>query len=38
MKYFYDCEFIDDGHTIQLVSLGMVAEDGRAYYAQSTEA
>ena len=37
MKYFYDCEFIEDGRTIDLVSLGVVAEDGREFYAVSTE-
>ncbi len=34
-RYFYDCEFIEDGHTIDLISIGIVAEDGRDYYAQS---
>ncbi len=37
MRFFYDCEFIEDGRTIELVSIGMVAEDGREYYAVSTE-
>lgn len=37
MKYFYDTEFIEDGRTIDLVSIGIVAEDGREYYAQSVE-
>ncbi|HEY9316223.1 polyadenylate-specific 3'-exoribonuclease AS [Williamsia sp.] len=37
MRYFYDCEFIEDGHTIDLVSIGMAAEDGREFYAVSTE-
>ncbi|MDU0478082.1 polyadenylate-specific 3'-exoribonuclease AS [Staphylococcus chromogenes] len=37
MRYFYDTEFIEDGHTIELVSIGIVAEDGREYYAVSTE-
>ncbi|MFT4086067.1 MAG: polyadenylate-specific 3'-exoribonuclease AS [Gordonia sp. (in: high G+C Gram-positive bacteria)] len=37
MRYFYDCEFIEDGTTIDLVSIGVVAEDGREYYAVSTE-
>ncbi|NLG55894.1 MAG: polyadenylate-specific 3'-exoribonuclease AS [Rhodococcus sp.] len=37
MRYFYDCEFIEDGHTIDLVSIGVVAEDGREFYAVSTE-
>ncbi|OHT86573.1 polyadenylate-specific 3'-exoribonuclease AS [Mycobacteroides saopaulense] len=36
MRYFYDTEFIDDGRTIELISIGMVAEDGREYYAVST--
>jgi hypothetical protein len=37
VRYFYDCEFIEDGHTIELVSIGVVAEDGREFYAVSTE-
>lgn len=37
MKYFYDSEFIEDGTTIDLVSIGVVCEDGREYYAVSTE-
>jgi hypothetical protein len=37
MRYFYDCEFIEDGRTIELVSLGMVDEGGREFYAVSTE-
>jgi hypothetical protein len=37
MKYFYDTEFIEDGKTIDLVSIGIVAEDGREFYAVSTE-
>lgn len=37
MRYFYDTEFIEDGTTIELVSIGVVAEDGREYYAVSTE-
>ncbi|MCQ9342266.1 polyadenylate-specific 3'-exoribonuclease AS [Corynebacterium kozikiae] len=38
MRYFYDTEFIEDGRTIDLVSIGIVAEDGREYYAVSTDA
>lgn len=34
---YYDCEFVEDGHTIDLVSIGMVADDGREYYAVSIE-
>lgn len=37
MKYFYDCEFIEDGTVIELISIGVVAEDGREFYAVSTE-
>jgi hypothetical protein len=33
MKYFYDTEFIEDGKTIDLISIAIVAEDGREYYA-----
>ncbi|BCO35604.1 hypothetical protein BMW24_018920 [Mycobacterium heckeshornense] len=37
MRYFYDTEFIEDGRTIDLISIGVAAEDGREYYAVSTE-
>lgn len=37
MKYFYDTEFIEDGRTIDLISIGIVAADGREYYAVSAE-
>ncbi len=37
VRYFYDCEFIEDGRTIDLISIGIVAEDGREYYAVSAE-
>lgn len=37
MRYFYDCEFIEDGHTIDLVSIGVVDEAGREFYAVSSE-
>lgn len=37
MRFFYDCEFIEDGTTIELVSIGVVGEDGREFYAVSTE-
>jgi hypothetical protein len=33
----YDLEFIDDGNTIDLVSIGMVSGDGRELYAVSRE-
>ena len=37
MKYFLDTEFIEDGKTIDLISIGIVAEDGREYYAINSE-
>jgi hypothetical protein len=37
VRYFYDCEFIEDGSTISLVSIGVVDETGREFYAISTE-
>lgn len=33
MKYFYDTEFLDTGNDVHLISIGIVAEDGREYYA-----
>ena len=36
-RYFYDCEFIEDGRTIDLVSIGVVDEYAREFYAISTE-
>lgn len=37
MHFFYDCEFIEDGVTIDLVSIGVVSEEGAEFYAVSTE-
>jgi len=37
VRFFYDCEFIEDGRTIDLVSIGIVDETGREFYAVSTE-
>ena len=41
MKYFLDTEFAETGGstspTIDLISIGIVAEDGREYYAESSE-
>ena len=36
-RYFYDCEFIEDGRTVDLVSIGVADEHGREFYAVSTE-
>ena len=38
VRFFYDCEFIEDGHTIELVSIAIVDETGeRELYLISTE-
>lgn len=37
MKVFLDTEFIEDGKTIDLISIGMVKEDGSEYYAVSRD-
>ena len=36
-RYFYDSEFIEDGRVIDLVSIAVVDEYGREFYAVSTE-
>jgi 3' exoribonuclease, RNase T-like len=36
-RIYYDTEFIEDGRTIDLISIGLVAQDGREYYAVSAE-
>jgi hypothetical protein len=38
MKYFYDTEFHEDGVTIDLLSIGIVCEDGRTFYAVNEDA
>jgi hypothetical protein len=38
MKIWFDTEFIEDGRTIDLISIGMVDEAGRTFYAESSEA
>lgn len=37
MRLYYDTEFIEDGSTIDLVSIGIAAQDGREYYAVSSQ-
>jgi hypothetical protein len=37
-KYWLDTEFIEDGKTIDLVSIGLVCEDGREFYAENLDA
>jgi len=34
-KYYMDTEFVEDGHVIDLLSIGIVSEDGREFYAQN---
>jgi hypothetical protein len=38
MRYWFDTEFMDDSRTIDLISIGMVAEDGRELYLENSEA
>lgn len=33
----FDCEFVEDGRTIDLLSIGMVRDDGATYYAEPAE-
>lgn len=35
---FYDLEFLEDGRSIELISIGMVCDDGREYYAVNSDA
>lgn len=37
MKVFFDTEFIEDGRTIDLISIGLVREDGDELYLISNE-
>jgi len=38
MKIFFDTEFLEDGRTIELISIGLVREDGRTWYAETPNA
>lgn len=35
MRYFLDTEFMEDGRTIDLISIALVSADGREYYAEA---
>lgn len=35
MRFWFDTEFYENGRTIELISIGVVAEDGRTYYAET---
>jgi hypothetical protein len=37
MRYWQDCEFIENGVTIDLISIGVAAQDGREFYAQNSD-
>jgi hypothetical protein len=36
-KLYYDTEFLEDGKTIDFLSIGIAAEDGREYYAVTND-
>lgn len=36
-EYCYDLEFLEDGRTIELISIGIVGADGSEYYAVSSD-
>lgn len=38
MKIFFDTEFIEDGKTIELLSIGAIGENGTVFYAENAEA
>jgi hypothetical protein len=38
LRYFVDSEFIENGVTIDLISIGIVCEDGREFYAENLDA
>jgi hypothetical protein len=37
MKYFLDTEFIENGNSIDLISIALVCEDGRSIYRQKKD-
>lgn len=37
LRVYYDTEFVENGSTIDLISIGMIREDGEMYYAVSDE-
>lgn len=38
MRVHFDTEFLEDGRTIELISIGLVREDGAVYYAETPNA
>lgn len=37
-RFWFDTEFMEDGKTIELLSIGIVDEDGREFYAEDSDA
>lgn len=37
MRIFFDTEFIEDGRTIELLSIGLVRDDGALWYGEPAE-
>lgn len=37
MRFWFDTEFIEDGRTIDLLSIGIVSEENKGFYAVSRE-
>lgn len=37
MRFYYDTEFLEDGRTIDFLSIGVVSEDDQEYYAVNGE-
>jgi 3' exoribonuclease, RNase T-like len=38
MRLYLDCEFIEDGRTIDLISIALVSETGQEFYRQNSQA
>lgn len=38
IKHFYDTEFLETGASLDIISIGIVCEDGREYYAVNADA
>lgn len=38
MRIYFDTEFIEDGKTIDIISIGLIRADGATYYAEFAEA
>lgn len=38
MRFWFDTEFYENGKTIELISISVIAEDGREYYAETMDA